>query len=141
MNGQMMIYTDQTGTIEEILNNAEKIAVVGYSNKTYRAGHYVPAYLQEQGYQIIPVNPFEKEGLGEEAYTSLEEVPQPVDLVLIFRRSEEVEEVVEQAVEVNAKWVWMQLGIVHEQAAKTAEEAGLGVVMDKCMLVEHKNRV
>ncbi len=136
-----MIYADQSETIEEILTNAEKIAVVGYSNKAYRAGHYVPAYLQEQGYQIIPVNPFEKEGLGEEAYASLEEIPEPIDLVLIFRRSEEVEEVVEKAVEVNAKWVWMQLGIIHEQAAETAEEAGLGVVMDRCMLVEHKNRV
>lgn len=136
-----MIVTDQSATVKEILAEAEKIAVVGYSNKSYRAGHFVPAYLQQQGYKIIPVNPFEEEGLGEKAYDSLLQVPEPVDLVLIFRRPEEIPQVVEEAIEINAKWVWMQLGIVHEPAAQAAREAGLGVVMDKCMLVEHRERM
>lgn len=132
--------TLQEPTIEEILKGAEKIAVVGYSNKSHRAGHYVPAYLKAQGYEIIPVNPNEREGLGAPAYASLDEVPGPVDLVLIFRRTEEVAEVVEQAIKKDVKWVWMQLGIVHEPAAEEAEQAGVGVVMDRCMLVEHRNR-
>ena len=132
--------TNTNEMIEEVLHNAQKVAVVGYSNKPHRAGHYVPAYLQQQGYQIIPVNPLESEGLGEKAYPSLNDVPDPIDLVLIFRKAEDVPEVVEQAIEVNAKCVWMQLGIIHEPAAAAAEQAGLGVVMDKCMLVEHRNR-
>ena len=126
--------------IEEILTDARKIAVVGYSNKSHKAGHYVPAYMQQRGYEIIPVNPYETSGLDQPAYPDLEAIPGPVDLVLIFRRSEDVPEVVEQAVRKNARWVWMQLGIINEEAAETAREAGLGVVMNACILVEHRNR-
>ena len=133
--------SNQSETIEEILSSAKNIAVVGYSNKPFRAGHYVPAYLKQQGYHIIPVNPNENDGLGAAAFDSLLELADPVDLVLIFRRREFVPEVVDQAIHIKAKWVWMQLGIVNQRAAQTAEEAGLGVVMDKCMLVEHQNRM
>ncbi len=128
----------QTETIAQILREASRIAVVGYSNKPYRAGHYVPAYLQDVGYEILPVNPFESAGLGQPVYPSLNEVPGSIDLVLIFRRPEEVPAVVEEAIQRGAQWVWMQLGAVDEAAARRAEEAGLGVVRDRCMMVEHR---
>jgi len=122
----------------KIMRTVKTIAVVGFSSKNYKAGHYVPAYLQDQGYKIIPVNPFLTEGLGETAFPDLTLVPQPVDLVLIFQRSENVPPFVDQAIEIGAKAVWMQLGIAHETAAFTASAAGLDVVQNACMLVEHK---
>ncbi len=128
----------QPETIAKILREATRIAVVGYSNKPYRAGHYVPAYLQDAGYEILPVNPYESAGLGQPVYPSLDEVPGSIDLVLIFRRPEEVPAVVEGAIQRGAKWVWMQLGAVDEAAARRAEAAGLGVVRDRCMMVEHR---
>jgi predicted CoA-binding protein len=130
---------NQLKHIQKILNSTKTIAVVGMSNKPDRAGYYVPAYLQEQGYRIIPVNPFlHAPVLGETAYASLNEVPGPVDLVLIFQRSENVPPFVDQAIEMGAKAVWMQLGIEHLEAAEKARTAGLEVVMDACMLVEHR---
>lgn len=134
-----MNYEDQQETIEDILATAKTIAVVGLSSQRERAGYYVPAYLQKHGYRIIPVNPYLEEALGEKAYPDLPSVPEPVDLVLIFRRSEAVLPFVEQAITMGAKAVWMQLGIVHEEAAEKARQAGLNVVMDACMLVEHRH--
>ena len=125
-------------TIRSIFENVRNIAVVGFSSRQSRAGYYVPAYLQEQGYRIIPVNPHLDRAIGERAYPDLRSVPDTVDLVLIFRRSENVPPVVDDAIEIGAKAIWMQLGIVHEAAAKKAREAGLQVVMNACMLVEHR---
>ena len=125
-------------TIQSILRTAKTIAVVGLSSKPERAGHYVPAYLQARGYRIIPVNPALSEALGEKAYPNLAAVPFPVDLVLIFRRSEDTPPFVEQAIQSGAKAVWMQSGIAHEGAAQMARQAGLAVVMDACMMVEHR---
>lgn len=128
----------QTQPIEKILAEAKTIAVVGFSSKTAKAGHYVAAYLQNKGYRIIPVNPFLTEGLGETAVSTLTDITEPVDLVLIFQRSENVPPFVDQAIEIGATAVWMQLGIVNEPAAEKARQAGLDVVQDACMLVEHR---
>ncbi|GAB4264098.1 MAG: CoA-binding protein [Candidatus Promineifilaceae bacterium] len=125
-------------SVEKILKETRTIAVVGFSSKPVKAGYYVPAYLQEQGYRIVPVNPFLQEGLGEKVYPSVTAVPDPVDLVLIFQRSENVPPFVDEAIAVGAKAVWMQLGIAHDEAAARARAAGLDVVMDRCMLVEQK---
>ena len=118
--------------------DTKTIAVVGLSKRQDRAGHYVPAYLQQAGYRIIPVNPTLTEALGEKAYPDLLSVPEPVDLVLIFQRSENVPPFVEQAITIGARAVWMQEGIVNQAAAETAHQAGLQVVMDACMMVEHR---
>lgn len=126
-------------TIEQILSTTKSIAVVGLSTNRARAGYYVPAYLQAEGYQIIPVNPALEDALGEKAYPDLQSVPEPVDLVLLFRRPEAVPPFVEAAIEIGAKAVWMQSGIINEAAAETASQAGLQVVMDACMLVEHRS--
>lgn len=128
----------QDATIGKLLRETQTIAVVGFSSKTHKAGYYVPEYLQQQGYRIIPVNPFLDAGLGEKAYPTLKDVPEPVDLVLIFQRSENVPPVVEEAIAVGARAVWMQLGIAHEEAATNATAAGLDVVQNACMLVEHR---
>ncbi|MCL4804488.1 MAG: CoA-binding protein [Anaerolineae bacterium] len=125
--------------IEKILAETKTIAVVGQSSNAAKAGHYVPAYLKEQGYRIFAVNPYLSEGLdGDTAYGSLADVPRPVDLVLIFQRSENVPPFVDQAIDIGAKAVWMQLGITNAVAAQKALAAGLDVVQDACMLVEHK---
>ncbi len=125
-------------TKEKIMTETKTIAVVGLSSSPYRAGYYVPAYLQEQGYRIIPVNPYLDESLGEKAYPELAAVPDPIDLVLIFQRSEKVRPFVEQAVEVGAKAVWLQLGIRDDEAVRLAEAAGLDTVQDACMMVDHR---
>lgn len=127
-------------TIRRILTATKTIAVVGLSTQEGRAGFYVPAYLQRQGYRIIPVNPHLEHALGEQAYPDLLSVPGPVDLVLLFRRSEDVPPAVEQAIRIGAKAVWMQTGIVNQEAARAARQAGLEVVMDACMMVEHRMR-
>lgn len=121
-----------------ILETVNTIAVVGLSSKKNRPGYTVPAYLQDEGYRIIPVNPHLEESLGEKAYPDLRSVPEPVDMVLIFRRSEYIPPVVEQAIEIEADVVWMQLGIVNEEAAAMAREAGLEVVMDSCTAIDHR---
>lgn len=123
---------------KEILRRYKTVAVVGISADPQRASNQVSSYLKERGYQIIPVNPREKEVLGERCYPDLTSIPAPVEVVDIFRRSEDVPPIVEEAIKIGAKAVWMQEGIVNEQAAKRAREAGLKVVMDKCMLKEHK---
>lgn len=126
--------------IERILRETETIAVVGMTSRKSRAGYYVPAYLQQAGYRIIPVNPNYEEILGEKAYPDLHTVPEPVDLALLFRRPEHVPPHVEEAIEAGIGAVWMQLGIVNEEAAERARAADLDVVMDACMMVEHRRR-
>ena len=132
-------YQDHS-VIERILSTCKTIAVVGLSSQQDKAGHYVPQYLQSQGYRIIPVNPALELALGEVSYSDLLAVPSPVDLVLIFRRSEAVPPFIDQAIQIGAKAVWMQLGIVNDVAAQRAVDAGLDVVMDACMMVEHRRR-
>ena len=129
---------NRDATIEHILVNSKTIAVVGLSSNSRRAGYYVPAYLKELGYRIIPVNPNLHKALGEKAYPDLNAVPEPVDLVLIFRRPDKVSAVVDKAIEVGANAVWMQLGIINLPASDRAKKAGLNVVMDACMMVEHR---
>jgi predicted CoA-binding protein len=124
--------------IPGLLRSAHTIAVVGLSNKRYRPSYGVTEYMQNAGYRIIPVNPFEKEILGEKAYPELASVPERIDIVDIFRRSEFVPEIVETAIRVGARAVWMQEGVVHEEAAAKARAAGLEVVMDRCILKEHR---
>jgi len=125
-------------TIPQLLAEAKTIAVVGLSSDPTRASHGVSRYMQRAGYRIIPVNPKETEVLGEKAYPSLLEVPFPVDIVNVFRRPNRVGEVVKDALSKGGvKAIWMQVGIVNEEAAKAAEEAGLFVVMDQCIMVEH----
>jgi len=124
--------------ISEILHNCRTIAVVGLSSKRFRPSYGVAEYLKRSGYRIIPVNPNETEVLGERSYPDLESIPEPVDLVDIFRRSEHVPEIVEAAIRIGAKAVWMQEGVIHEAAARRAEEAGLAVVMDRCILKDHR---
>ena len=124
-------------TIPELLRGSKTIAVVGLSNKRTRPCYGVAEYMQRAGYRIIPVNPNETEVLGEKAYAALEDVPEHVDIVDVFRRSEFVPEVVESAIRVGARAVWMQEGVVHEEAAERARKAGLTVVMDRCILKDH----
>ena len=121
-----------------ILRSAHTIAVVGLSSKRYRPSYGVAEYLRGVGYRVIPVNPMEKEVLGEKSYPDLESIPEPVDIVDVFRRSEFVPEIVEAAIRKGAKVVWMQEGVVHEEAARRAEAAGLTVVMDRCILKDHR---
>jgi hypothetical protein len=125
-------------TESDILRKYRTIAVLGASNDPEKPAHYVPAYLQQHGYRIIPVNPREDEVLGERSYPDLASVPEPVEIVEIFRRSEDVPPVVDAAIRIGAKAVWMQEGIVHEAAARRAREAGLLVVMDRCMKTDHQ---
>jgi hypothetical protein len=129
-----------TDPITEILKRAKTIAVVGLSDNPLRPSHGVAAYLQAQGYHIIPVNPQIQESLGEKAYPSLLDVPEKIDIVDIFRRPEFVQEVVDQAIQLKVPTVWMQEEIVHEKAAQKARQAGIFVVMDRCILVEHRAR-
>src|SRR5438132_10046172 len=116
--------------IASVLRSARTIAVIGLSSKRYRPSHGVAEYMQSAGYRIIPVNPFETEVLGEKCYPDLDAVPDAVDIVNIFRRSEFVPEIVEAAIRKGAKAIWMQEGVSHEEAAQRAQAAGLKVVMD-----------
>ena len=117
------------------------MAVVGLSSNPEKASHRVAAYLKSMGYKVIPVNPKEKEALGEKVYSDLSSIPEKVDVVDIFRRSEDVLPTVEEAIRIGAGTVWMQLGVVNQEAADKAEEAGLAVVMDRCMMREHQDLV
>jgi hypothetical protein len=125
-------------SIEEgILNSTRTIAMVGLSPKSERPSYRVASYLKEQGYKIIPVNPQVKEILGEHSYPELVSIPEPVDVVDIFRHAEDVPAIVEEAIKIGAKVVWMQEGVINEEAAARARGVGLVVVMDKCMRKEH----
>ena len=123
--------------IQTILETCKTLAVVGLSSKHNRASYGVSSYMQSHGYRIIPVNPNEDSVLGEKCYPALDDVPESFDAVVIFRRSEFVPEVVESAIRKRAKAVWMQEGVQHEEAAQRAQEAGLVVVQDRCILKEH----
>lgn len=126
--------------IHEILQQAKTIAVVGLSDNPLRPSHGVAAYLQSHGYRIIPVNPQIHQALGEKAYASLLDVPDKIDIVDIFRRPEFVEEVVDQAIQLKVPAVWMQEEVIHERAAEKARKSGIFVVMDRCILLEHRAR-
>ena len=126
--------------ITELLKNARNIAVVGLSNSPLRPSHGVSAYMQSQGYHIIPVNPQISEALGEKAYASLMEVPAKIDIVNVFRRPEFADEVVEQAIRLKVPAVWLQEEVVNPRAAERARQAGIFVVMDQCILKEHRAR-
>ena len=125
-------------TIRELLHTAKSIAVVGLSSNPWRASFGVSKYMQAQGYRIIPVNPNEVKVLGEQAFPSLAAVPGGVDIVNIFRRSEFIPEIVDAAIAKGARCVWMQQGIIHTEAAGKAEKAGLLIVMDRCIGMEHR---
>ncbi len=124
----------------EILKTSKTIAVVGLSNRRQRPSYGVAQYLQSAGYRIIPVNPAETEILGEKCYARLEDIPEHVDIVDIFRRSEFVPEIVESAIHIGARGVWMQEGVIHAEAAERARRAGLFVIMNTCLLKEHIKR-
>jgi predicted CoA-binding protein len=126
--------------ISEILKNSRTIAIVGLSNRRFRPSYGVAEYLQSAGYCIIPVNPAETEALGEKCYARLEDIPERVDIVDVFRRSEFVPEIVESAIRMGARAVWMQEGVAHSEAAERARRAGLFVVMNICILKEHIKR-
>ncbi len=130
----------QRDPISEILKHARNIAVVGLSNSPLRPSHGVSAYMQTQGYHIIPVNPRIEESLGQQAYPSLTKVPEKIDIVNIFRRSDAVAEIVDQAIELKVPTIWMQEGVIDEKAAAKARAAGIFVVMDLCILKEHRAR-
>ncbi|HEX5808780.1 MAG TPA: CoA-binding protein [Anaerolineales bacterium] len=127
--------------MKDILTSAKTIASVGLSANQEKESYWIAFYLKEQGYRIIPVNPTAGEILGEKAYPDLESVPEPIDVVQVFRRSEDVPPVVDSAIKVGAKVVWMQEGIVNEEAAQKAREAGLQVVMNACMRMTHRRLV
>jgi predicted CoA-binding protein len=126
--------------IRDLLSSAKIIAVVGLSSKRTRASFGVSRYMQAAGYKIIPVNPNETEVLGEKAYADLDAIPKDVkiDIVNIFRRSEEVPEVVEAVIRLGAPAIWMQEGVIHEEAAAKARKVGIFVVMDRCLLKDHQ---
>ena len=125
-------------TIPELLRSSRTIAVVGLSGKRFRPSYGVTEYMQRNGFRIVPVNPHETAVLGEKSYPNLDSVTGRVDIVNIFRRPEFVPEIVESAIRIGARAVWMQEGVVHEAAAERARAAGLMVVMDRCILKEHR---
>ena len=124
----------------ELLKTSRTIAVVGLSSRRHRPSYGVAEYLKSVGYRVIPVNPSETEVLGEKAYARLEDIPEHVDIVDIFRRSEFVPEIVESAIRIGARGVWMQEGVIHPEAAERARRAGLLVIMNACILKEHIKR-
>jgi uncharacterized protein len=130
----------ESDPITDLLKRSRTIAVVGLSNSPLRPSHGVSAYMQSHGYRIIPVNPKIRGSLGEKAYGSLLDVPEKIDVVNIFRRPEFVEEAVDEAIRVKVPVIWMQEGVVHEKAAQKARAAGILVVMDRCILKEHRAR-
>jgi predicted CoA-binding protein len=123
--------------VKQLLQNTRTIAVVGLSEKVDRPSHHVAQYLQTQGYRIIPVNPSVASILGERSYPTLRDIPEPVDMVDVFRRSDTVPAIAQEAIAIGAKSFWLQEGVIHEDAAAMAKAAGLQVVMDRCILKEH----
>lgn len=123
--------------MKELLQSTRTIAVVGLSDKPDRPSHHVSAYMQAHGYRIIPVNPAITTALGQRSYPTLLDIPEPVDMVDVFRQSDAVPAIVQDAIAIGAKSLWLQEGVVHEAAAAQAADAGLAVVMDRCVLKEH----
>lgn len=136
----MTLEINSAETIARILDECRTIAVVGLSSSLSRPSHGVAAYMQRAGYRVIPVNPNESEVLGEKSYASLDEVREKIDLVDIFRRSDEAGAAVDQAISAGAKAVWLQEGVIDRAAAQRALDAGLLVVMDRCWLKDHARR-
>ena len=132
--------TTATDEIGELLKRTRTIAVVGLSDSPLRPSYGVSAYMQTQGYRIIPVNPSIKGSLGEKAVATLADVPEKIDMVDVFRRSEFVPEIVDEAIRLKVPAIWLQEGVIHEEAAEKARRAGITVVMDKCVLKEHRAR-
>ena len=130
----------QPDPIADLLHRAKTIAVVGLSSNPLRPSHGVTAYMQSHGYRIIPVNPRIDESLGEKAYPTLSDVPEKIDIVNIFRRPEFVPEIVDEAIRLKVPAIWMQEDVIHQKAAEKAREAGIFVVMDRCILKEHRSR-
>jgi predicted CoA-binding protein len=137
---EIRLSASEAERITELLRSAKTIAVVGLSDNPLRTSYGVSEYMQSRGYRIIPVNPAIAESLGEKAYASLSEVPEKIDIVNIFRRSEFVPEIVEEAIQLKVPAIWMQEGVVHQAAAEKARLAGIFVVMDRCILKEHMAR-
>ena len=135
----MILAAEELGTIRRILRESRTVAVVGLSPKPHRPSHQVARYLIEAGYAIIPVNPGQNRILDLPCYPDLRAVPGTVDLVDIFRRSEAVPPIVEDAIGIGARFIWMQEGIVNQEAAARAREAGLAVVMNRCTMIDHRN--
>jgi predicted CoA-binding protein len=135
----MILSNEHVATIRKVLRESKTIAVVGLSPKPNRPSHQVARYLMEVGYTIIPVNPGQDIILGQTCYSNLRDIPTPVDMVDIFRRQEEVVPIVEDAIGIGARFIWMQQGIVNEEAAGKAEAAGLIVIMDRCTKIDHMN--
>lgn len=127
-------------SITSILERYKTLAVVGLSSKPTRPSYGVASYMKAHGYRVIPVNPNEQRVLGKKAYATLEEVPEPVEVVVVFRKPEYVPAVVESAIRKGAKVIWMQEGVTHEEAARRARQAGLEVIQDRCILKEHAKR-
>lgn len=136
-----MVGVPETDPIAELLKRSKTIAVVGLSDNPLRPSHGVSAYMQAQGYRIIPVNPRITEALGEKCYPTLRDIPDGIDIVNIFRRSELVEEVVDEAIALKIPAIWMQEDVINEKAAAKARAAGAFVVMDRCILKEHQTRL
>jgi len=128
---------DDIPKLRRILKQTHTIAVVGLSANWYRPSYFAAKYMQGHGYRIIPVNPMYTEVLGEKCWPDLKSIPEPVDLVDCFRKSEEIPAIAEDAIAIGAKVLWMQLGVINENAARRAREAGLEVVMDRCVKIEH----
>jgi uncharacterized protein len=126
--------------ITAVLRQSKTIAVVGLSSNPLRPSHEVASYLQRAGYTIIPVNPNESEVLGQKSYARLEDVPVPIDIVDVFRRPEHVPAIADSAIAIHAKCLWLQQGITHAEAAAKARAAGLFVIEDACLFIEHKKR-
>src|SRR5438270_1652458 len=126
--------------VTDLLKRARNIAVVGLSSSPLRPSHGVAAYMQSQGYRIIPVNPTIEEALGEKSYPSLLDVPEKIDIVNVFRRPEYVEDIVDQAIQLKIPAIWMQEEVINEKAAEKARKAGIFVIMDQCILKEHRAR-
>jgi len=129
--------TTDINTLRRILRECKTIAVVGLSANWYRPSFFAAKYMQEHGYRIIPVNPAYPEVLGEKCYASLKDIPQKVDIVDCFRKSTEIEPIADDAIAIGARVLWMQLGVMNEKAADKARKAGLQVVQDRCVKIEH----
>lgn len=127
--------------IQRVLNTAKTIAIVGLSNNELRASYFVGYYLKRHGYRVLPVNPRAKEILGETSYPSLLDVPEPVDLVNVFRAPDALPEIAKQTVEIGAGALWTQFGVINEAGARTATDGGVTVIMDRCIKVEHARYV
>jgi predicted CoA-binding protein len=128
---------EDINTLRRILKEARTVAVVGLSANWWRPSYFAAKYMQEHGYRIIPVNPAYPEVLGEKCYASLRDIPERVDIVDCFRKSEEIPPLAEEAIAIGAKVLWMQLGVINHEAAARARDAGLEVVMDRCVKIEH----